>query len=116
MNYVSTRNNNIKVSSPYAIAHGISTEGGLYVPENIPQLTKSDIANLLELDYIGKAECILKKYLTDFTDEEIAACVKGAYTGSFDDEKLEGTLTRLPLREEMPAEIDESFIVEFYNR
>lgn len=35
---------------------------------------------------------------------------------SFDDEKLEGTLTRLPLREEMPAEIDESFIVEFYNR
>lgn len=35
---------------------------------------------------------------------------------SFDDEKLEGSLTRLPLREEMPAEIDESFIVEFYNR
>lgn len=35
---------------------------------------------------------------------------------SFDDEKLEGTLTRLPLREEMPAEIDEAFIVEYYNR
>ncbi|GEK89867.1 30S ribosomal protein S4 [Alkalibacterium putridalgicola] len=35
---------------------------------------------------------------------------------SFDDEKLEGTLTRLPLREEMPAEIEEAFIVEYYNR
>lgn len=35
---------------------------------------------------------------------------------SFDDEKLEGSLTRLPLREEMTAEVDESFIVEFYNR
>ncbi|GAA0364850.1 30S ribosomal protein S4 [Alkalibacterium iburiense] len=35
---------------------------------------------------------------------------------SFDEDKLEGTLTRLPLREEMPAEIDESFVVEFYNR
>lgn len=35
---------------------------------------------------------------------------------SFDDEKLEGSLTRLPLREEMPAEIDEAFIVEYYNR
>lgn len=35
---------------------------------------------------------------------------------SFDEDKLEGSLTRLPLREEMPAEIDESFVVEFYNR
>ena len=87
MNYISTRNNNIKVSSAYAIAHGISTEGGLYVPESIPQLDENDISNLIELDYIGKAEYILKKYLTDFTDEEIGACVRGAYTGSFDDEK-----------------------------
>ncbi len=35
---------------------------------------------------------------------------------TFDDEKLEGSLTRLPLREEMSAEIDEAFIVEYYNR
>lgn len=35
---------------------------------------------------------------------------------SFDDEKLEGSLTRLPLREEMPADIEEAFIVEYYNR
>lgn len=34
----------------------------------------------------------------------------------FDEEKLEGKLTRLPLREEMPADVEESFIVEFYNR
>lgn len=35
---------------------------------------------------------------------------------TFDEEKLEGSLTRLPLREEMPQEIEESLIVEFYNR
>ncbi|MEG0267457.1 MAG: 30S ribosomal protein S4 [Carnobacterium sp.] len=35
---------------------------------------------------------------------------------SFDGEKLEGSLNRLPLREELYAEIDEAFIVEFYNR
>ena len=87
MNYVSTRNNAVKVESAYAIAHGISTEGGLYVPENIPQLCEKDFSTLSELDYKGKAEFILKKYLTDFTDEEISACVNGAYTGSFDDEK-----------------------------
>ncbi|ALV20819.1 MAG: 30S ribosomal protein S4 [Carnobacterium sp.] len=35
---------------------------------------------------------------------------------TFDAEKLEGSLTRLPLREELYAEIDEAFIVEYYNR
>lgn len=35
---------------------------------------------------------------------------------SFDAEKLEGSLSRLPEREELHAEIDESYIVEFYNR
>lgn len=34
----------------------------------------------------------------------------------FDESKMEGTLTRLPIREELPAEVEESYIVEFYNR
>ncbi len=35
---------------------------------------------------------------------------------TFDTEKLEGTFTRLPERSELPAEINEAFIVEFYSR
>ncbi len=35
---------------------------------------------------------------------------------SFDAEKLEGSFSRLPEREELYAEIDESLIVEFYNK
>lgn len=35
---------------------------------------------------------------------------------SFDAEKLEGSLSRLHEREELYSEIDESYIVEFYNR
>jgi small subunit ribosomal protein S4 len=35
---------------------------------------------------------------------------------SFDDSKLEGTYLRLPEREELPAEINEKLIVEFYSR
>jgi small subunit ribosomal protein S4 len=35
---------------------------------------------------------------------------------TFDEDKLEGSLTRLPLREEMPADIDDAYIVEYYNR
>lgn len=35
---------------------------------------------------------------------------------SLDEEKLEGTFTRYAEREELPAEINESLIVEFYSR
>ncbi|WCN37043.1 30S ribosomal protein S4 [Aneurinibacillus uraniidurans] len=35
---------------------------------------------------------------------------------SFDEAKVEGTFTRLPDREEMPAEINEKLIVEYYSR
>ncbi|TSB48070.1 30S ribosomal protein S4 [Alkalicoccobacillus porphyridii] len=35
---------------------------------------------------------------------------------SFDAEKLEGSYTRLPERSELPAEITEALIVEFYSR
>lgn len=52
--------------------------------------------------------------------EIIKAAVESVYGRpefiSFDDEKLEGSLTRLPLREELSAEIDETLIVEFYSR
>lgn len=34
----------------------------------------------------------------------------------FDADKLEGSLTRLPAREDMNADIDEALVVEFYNR
>lgn len=35
---------------------------------------------------------------------------------TFDADKLEGTFNRLPERSELPAEINEAFIVEFYSR
>lgn len=35
---------------------------------------------------------------------------------TFDAEKLEGTFVRLPERSELPAEVNESLVVEFYSR
>ncbi|WP_163538104.1 30S ribosomal protein S4 [Gracilibacillus sp. YIM 98692] len=35
---------------------------------------------------------------------------------TFDEDKLEGTFTRLPERSELPAEINEPLIVEYYSR
>ncbi|MBQ5591669.1 MAG: threonine synthase [Clostridia bacterium] len=89
MLYTSTRDKSIKVSSAEAIAHGISKEGGLFVPESIPQISMDDIVRLSKLDYIGRAKEILSLYLTDFSAEELDACVNGAYgEGKFSSEKV----------------------------
>ena len=66
MNYVSTRDKSNRVSSAEAIAHGISKEGGLFVPESFPKLSNTDFENLKKLDYIGRAKYVLKYFLTDF--------------------------------------------------
>ena len=86
MDYISTRDNSLKVSSAYAIAHGISKEGGLFLPESIEKLNGEDFKLLCDMDYPSRAAFILKKYLTDFSDSEIEYCVKGAYQGSFEDD------------------------------
>ncbi|MBQ7106935.1 MAG: threonine synthase [Clostridia bacterium] len=86
MNYISTRNKNIKVSAAQAISQGISKDGGLFVPETIPALTEADFNKLKSMSYVERAAFVLKLFLTDFTDEEIDYCVKGAYLGSFDND------------------------------
>ncbi|MGN1349358.1 MAG: threonine synthase [Acutalibacteraceae bacterium] len=89
MLYTSTRDNSVKVNSADAIVHGISSDGGLFVPTEIPKIDASFISKLVPLDYISRAKKVLKLYLTDFTDEEIAMCVEGAYKeGKFSSEKV----------------------------
>ncbi|MBO5359017.1 MAG: threonine synthase [Clostridia bacterium] len=87
MNYISTRNKQVKTTAAGAISQGISVEGGLFVPDSFPVFTKADFEALCEMDYIGRAKYVLKNFLNDFTDDEIDYCVKGAYTGSFDNEQ-----------------------------
>ncbi len=88
MNYVSTRNTDIRVSASQAITKGISSEGGLFVPENLPAVSVAEIEKLASLDYIGRAKSILSLFLTDFTESELDSCVKGAYETGFSSEKV----------------------------
>ena len=80
MQYQSTRNFSKTVSSAQAIAQGICEDGGLFVPQTIPTLTGRDLQELQKCSYVERAEKILSMYLTDFTAEEIRACVSAAYT------------------------------------
>ena len=88
MNYTSTRDNSVKVSAAYAIATGISPDGGLYVPEAIPALSYEELLAVAKTDYRDRAVSVLGKYLTDFTEEELRECVDGAYTGKFGGEDV----------------------------
>lgn len=89
MLYTSTRDKSVRVSSAQAIAQGISKDGGLFVPETIPAITPDFLASLLPLSYIERAKKVLALYLTDFTADEIDACVNGAYqAGKFSSEKV----------------------------
>ncbi len=84
MNYISTRNNIEPVSAAAAIARGMVPNGGLFVPESIPQLSAEEIAAMAGKPYQELAQWILGKYLTDYTAEDIADCVQGAYNTNFD--------------------------------
>ena len=89
MLYTSTRDTSVHVTSAQAIAHGISADGGLFVPEEIPAIDQAFLKELAGLDYISRAKRVLSLYLTDFTDEEIDFCVRGAYApGKFSSEKV----------------------------
>ena len=79
MFYKSTRNSNVNVTSSQAIAQGISRDGGLFVPSEIPSLTFEDIKAMGSMKYSDRAAFIFSKYLTDFADVEIKYCVENAY-------------------------------------
>ena len=82
--YQSTRDEKNIVTASEAILQGLATDGGLYVPTQFPDL-HLDFAKLATQTYQEVAEFILQAFLTDFTAEEIKACVAGAYDEKFDD-------------------------------
>jgi len=87
LNYKSTRDNSMNVSSAQAIAQGICENGGLFVPESLPRLSYSDLKELQHSSYAERATRILSLFLSDFTTEEIADCVSSAYTdGKFEND------------------------------
>lgn len=88
MNYKSTRNPDISISSAQAIAQGLSHEGGLFVPESLPSISEKDIMSLCDKSYADRAFDIFKLFLTDFTDEEIRHCVDNAYSDNFDTKNI----------------------------
>ena len=79
MNYISTRGNYEKVSGAEAIRLGMVPNGGLFVPETIPQI---DLKKIPEMDYKELSNTIMRLFLTDYSNEEISNAVSSAYNGN----------------------------------
>ena len=89
MNYQCTRNKQEVKTAAEAIVKGLADNGGLYVPETKPQLTLEEIKTLVPMTYNERAKFILSQFLTDFSKEELDACVDGAYnTENFDTDQI----------------------------
>ncbi len=87
MQYISTRDAACRVTASQAIVRGLSRDGGLFLPESIPQLTLGDIGALAGMTYVERAVRIMKLYLDEFTEEELREYAGKAYAvpGKFDD-------------------------------
>ncbi|MDR1939282.1 MAG: threonine synthase [Clostridiales bacterium] len=78
MKYISTRNKLNKVSPSKAILDGIAADGGLYVPESFPVFLQSDLLDMADMDYAGRLACVMSRFLTDFSHEELLEYAESA--------------------------------------
>lgn len=80
MKYTSTRNSQLKVSASEAIVMGLSRDGGLFLPESIPQLPEAQLRELCGKSYVDRAAEVMKLYLDEFSLEELREFCTNAYS------------------------------------
>ncbi len=85
--YKSTRSNGEKVTASQAILKGLADDGGLFVPERIPEFD-IPLAMLSDMSYQETAYEVMKLFLSDFTEEELKTCIRGAYDDKFDTDEV----------------------------
>ena len=80
MRYISTRGSAPVLSFEEAMLTGLARDGGLYVPETIPQMSHDDIAALAGKSYEEIAFAVMRPFIGDtFTDAEFRDIILKAY-------------------------------------
>ena len=85
--YHSTRNSEETATASEAILKGLTSDGGLFVPDSIPKLNVS-LEDLTKMSYQEIAYAVMKEFLTDFTEEELKTCINNAYDSKFDTKEI----------------------------
>jgi threonine synthase len=82
MRYISTRGTAPVLTFGEAMMTGLARDGGLYVPETVPTMTKAEIAALAGLPYEEIAFRVMKPFLGGFfADDEFKGLIAKAYAG-----------------------------------
>lgn len=101
--YKSTRGGEEAVTASKAILQGLACDGGLFVPDEIPKLDLG-MEQLAGMSYQETAYEVMKLFLTDFTEEELKACIQNAYDEKFDTDVI------APL-----AKVDNAYYLELFH-
>lgn len=105
MRYISTRGTAPALTFEEAMLTGLARDGGLYVPETIPQLSHDDIAAMAGQSYEEVAFTVMRPFIGDtFTDAEFRDLIAKAYANF-------GHTSRAPLKELAPNH----FLLELFH-
>lgn len=89
--YYSTNLKAPKVTFGEALLKGLAPDGGLYMPENIPPISKEEIAEFSNMEYHEIAFQVLSKFLGDsIPSEKLAQMTHDAYDFDVPLEKVYG--------------------------
>ena len=80
MNYVSTRGLAAPQGYTDIVLSGLASDGGLYLPESYPQVTRAELAAWRHLSYADLATEILSRFATDIPRDVIARLCRQTYT------------------------------------
>ena len=81
MNYLSTRNRDLRMNAPEAIAKGLAPDGGLLTPAVLPRLSTSAVETMRDMSYQQRVLYILNSFLDGFAASELASYAAEAYGG-----------------------------------
>lgn len=80
MKYISTRGEAGSLSFKDVLLAGLASDGGLYVPETIPQFSPQDLSRLATLNYTDLAYEIIAPFVgDDFSEKELRKMIGDAY-------------------------------------
>ena len=85
--YHSTRSSDHTVLAKQAILQGIAPDGGLYIQDSIGE-KPLDLAKICSQGFKATAFDVLSTLLDDYSAEELAHCIEGAYGSQWDTQAI----------------------------
>ena len=88
MEYISTRNKNLKYNFKDIFLRGLAPDGGLFLPEKIKRYNLKELESLSKLSYTDLATEIIFNFCSnDITREKLKILIKKSYS-SFSEENV----------------------------